>query len=452
MLSHKGSILATIALAVILSGCGHKSTQGAADGVAMGSAKSSADKSKPDGFLKWSMDQYHAAPGLEATCAASLAIDGKPVPQSFTRSIYYATPNRFKVQIGESGKTLVTCVSDGSKLVEYTQLGQGQAMNYPAPAGIAEASDPYMKDPMRGAASLVYQFFEGSGNYQSVVNDEKGPVTFGEEGKASNGEPSRVVKFYGRQNYGHVQMLIGENTGYVYQVDFDGEPFVKMITDPKMIESMRKQGDEMLAKMPPGPKKDEAKKRIADMLKVHSFQTRESYTDYKIDSAPDAAFFDTTLPKGIVAMNDPSSADTPPVPLGQPAPDFNAKGLDGKTVSLKSLKGHVVLLDFWATWCGPCRKGLPETARFAEIGSPKGLKVLAVSAEDLKTISSFVSQQSYKLPAFSDGGQGEQAYKATAIPTVAVVDAQGNLSAYFVGLQDPQTIQDALKKAGMDLG
>lgn len=423
----------------------------AAGGCSKSPSAPSADLSTPEAFLKWSMDRYKAMPTFQATDAVTFASDGKPSsPQ--TRRIQYASPNKFKLEITmQAGAARLTAVSDGAKLVDYSNQPGAEAMTASAPASLASSEDPLMQQPILGG-SLVYPFFGGSAGFDSLVQTAKGPVKFGPEGKAPSGEATKEVDFYAQGQFGNAKLVIGEKTGYVYQAQYDLDPLIQSFAQSPMRASLYKQAQEALAKTKPGPQHDAMAKQIQQYFGRHTALGKESFSDIAVGAPIPASQFDTTLPKGVVAANAQAQTqpnDQPPVPLGQPAPDFQVTGLDGKTVKLSSLRGHVVLLDFWATWCPPCRKGLPETNRLAQVGGPKGLQVMAISNETHDKVAAFMNQNHYTMPAFLDAGSKAQAtYRVDSIPTTVVIDAKGALVAYLVGLQDPSTIQQALAKAG----
>src|SRR5947199_9585537 len=96
--------------------------------------------------------------------------------------------------------------------------------------------------------------------------------------------------------------------------------------------------------------------------------------------------------------------------IGNPAPAFNLQTLDGKTVTIESFKGKVVLIDFWATWCGPCRKALPELKDLRQRNAREPLVVVSVSAdEDRKTAAEFARQNGMDWLQAWDG-QGKLMY------------------------------------------
>jgi peroxiredoxin len=141
--------------------------------------------------------------------------------------------------------------------------------------------------------------------------------------------------------------------------------------------------------------------------------------------------------------------------VGKPAPDFTLTTLDGKTVKLSEQKGSVVLVDFWATWCGPCVKALPHVQKLAadkDLAS-KGLKVWAVNArEKNETIKKFIDDNKYTFGVPIDAkGDVMKSYNVSGIPTTIVVGKDGVVVKAFVGYSEDnlkqldQAIEEALK-------
>jgi len=122
---------------------------------------------------------------------------------------------------------------------------------------------------------------------------------------------------------------------------------------------------------------------------------------------------------------------------GKPAPDFTLPSLDGKDVKLSQLKGNVVVLDFWATWCPPCRKSLPHLNKVANDASLKqqGLKVYAVNCRETKDkAKTYLQQNSLTFNVVRDeSGSAMKDYLITGIPTTVVVGRDGMIREVFIG-------------------
>lgn len=120
------------------------------------------------------------------------------------------------------------------------------------------------------------------------------------------------------------------------------------------------------------------------------------------------------------------------------APDFTVKGLDGFPVSLSSFEGKVVFLNFWATWCPPCRIEMPSMERLAASLSADEFTIVAVSqGETPATVRRFIQAQGYKFPVFTDEqNQTAGLYNITAIPTTYLVDKKGMILGMFRGARE----------------
>lgn len=120
--------------------------------------------------------------------------------------------------------------------------------------------------------------------------------------------------------------------------------------------------------------------------------------------------------------------------VGSKAPDFKLTTLDGKTVELSKLRGKPVFIDFWATWCGPCRRALPHTQKLAEKYG-KDAHILAVNLrEDADTVRGFLqnNQYTFTVPMDTDGAVATQ-YGVRGIPHFVLIDAEGKIQLVQVG-------------------
>ncbi len=128
------------------------------------------------------------------------------------------------------------------------------------------------------------------------------------------------------------------------------------------------------------------------------------------------------------------------------APDFTLQGLDGKRYTLSKLRGKVVLLNFWATWCGPCRREIPDLVRIHAKYEAQDFVVLGVSMDDLAPdqIQRFATNYKINYPVlhgpYSELMKIAQAYGGIgAVPTTFLVDRQGKIRARYIGARSERT-------------
>ncbi len=117
------------------------------------------------------------------------------------------------------------------------------------------------------------------------------------------------------------------------------------------------------------------------------------------------------------------------------APDFSLPDLSGRTIKLSDLRGKVVLVEFWATWCPPCREALPGMERLYEAYHDKGLDILAISMDDgdWDEVSRFVKAHGMRYPVLKGDEKVSNEYMVRVIPSLYLVDREGRIAKQFIG-------------------
>src|SRR5947199_4198389 len=107
--------------------------------------------------------------------------------------------------------------------------------------------------------------------------------------------------------------------------------------------------------------------------------------------------------------------------------------MDGQTYTLASLKGRIVLLNFWATWCPPCRKEMPDMENLYRTYEKKGLTVIAASDENRPVVEQFLAKNPYSFTVALDaGGKVQAAFGVDGIPKSFIFDREGRLAAQAI--------------------
>ena len=129
---------------------------------------------------------------------------------------------------------------------------------------------------------------------------------------------------------------------------------------------------------------------------------------------------------------------------------FTLRDLSGTKWDLRSLRGKVVLVNFWATWCPPCRKELPDLEALYERFGSRGLVVLAISDEDSAKVAPFVAEHKLTYPVLLDPGRKvNEAFQIDGIPKSFVYDRQGNLAAEAIDMRTQRQFLQMLARAGL---
>ncbi len=118
------------------------------------------------------------------------------------------------------------------------------------------------------------------------------------------------------------------------------------------------------------------------------------------------------------------------------APDFTLQTVEGQEVILSGLRGKVVLLDFWATWCGPCKESIPHLIQLYKSYQDKGFELIGMSTDkagDVEMVRRFVKSMDIPYPIIMTPDEVARSYKITGLPTTVLIDKEGKVREKIVG-------------------
>lgn len=135
----------------------------------------------------------------------------------------------------------------------------------------------------------------------------------------------------------------------------------------------------------------------------------------------------------------------------QPAPDFTVYDEAGREYRLSDFRGKGTVLNFWASWCGPCKNEMPDfDVIYKELGDKYNFVMVNLTdgkTETVETASAFIKEQGYSFPVYYDtSGAAGAAFSVYSIPTTYFIDAEGNVLAYASGTLSGETLRDGIEQ------
>lgn len=135
------------------------------------------------------------------------------------------------------------------------------------------------------------------------------------------------------------------------------------------------------------------------------------------------------------------------VEVGTSAPDFTLQGIDGKTATLSEFKGKVVILDFFASWCPPCRQEIPDFIELQKAYGDKGFAMIGVSLVNMDESKTFAAQQGINYPVLVDDGKASNLYgPIRSIPTTFVLDKDLKIVRFYIGARPKSVFENDIKE------
>lgn len=148
----------------------------------------------------------------------------------------------------------------------------------------------------------------------------------------------------------------------------------------------------------------------------------------------------------VQAMGTDEEPETKGLDVGNKAPSFSLQSLQGEKIALSDYKGKTVVLNFWATWCPPCKKEMPDLEQFYQ-DYQEDLVVLSVNTDPTNDVQGFVNDMNLTFPVvLDDKSEVSHQYEILSIPTTYVIDNKGNIQQKHIGELTYEQMVNLVKK------
>lgn len=135
------------------------------------------------------------------------------------------------------------------------------------------------------------------------------------------------------------------------------------------------------------------------------------------------------------------------IEIGEKAPEFSLKDINGKTVSITDFNGKVVILDFFASWCPPCRQEVPDFIELQKTYGDKGFAMLGVALVTVEEAKDFADKAGINYPVLVDDGKVSNLYgPIRSIPTTFVLDKLGKIVKMYIGFRPKADFENDIKE------
>lgn len=361
------------------------------------------------------LSRYGRAKTYQSVSTVKYVTDGQESnPILSERVVFFATPNKHRVTT-IAGDLVSTSISDGIILGEYNSTAAELLQSAPT---MAEQNSTMISN-FNFCGSLLYDFFSGPSRMSIILDSGGTPI----RKQATDKAGIVLLSFKARAPYGTTEMKVDERTSEILEISSLMEPVVSQSAG------------------------------VEEKFKLKSILLKETFSKTKFDAPIKEEAFKFDPPSNLEVRDRREEQSSLNLQKGVPAPEFTLKEPSGKDLTLTSLRGQVVMLDFWSPKIDPCRETIPYTLELKKRFASRGFTSYTITNEDPELVQIALRELGVVgIITLNDiGKKVQELYKVVQLPTYVFIDRQGRVSSVLVGKQDTKQLQIQLKRAGLNL-